>query len=695
MDALFSFAFVISAVISLAIAWASWRRRPAPGAYGLALLCFAQFGWSATFAVQWSFTDHAPSLTWFLLRTAWLQVTPLAILIFAADFVGSRRWLTPRILALLAGVSVLGPMLLATDPLHGLYLAGQPPLLKITGGGPAFYAAVAYSYALILIAAGLLVRHLVQRRAHRVQTGVVLFAVMLPVTHFLLQTMGWEPAGEVNTVPFTFTLTGALKWYALTRLGLLRVLPVAREQLIEQYPDGIIVFDGDRRIADINPAAIRLTAARVPCIGMTADEAFPEHLETIAALRAGMLVGEQVTVTAPSSMGGVMEASASGVLNANDERIATLVTLRDMTEQTRVAVELAAQREELAAALEQSQRILSTMTEGVLLADNGLFVVQDNPAARRILAVGSIKLGEESVIELLPQMDARGLIESATAAREPVRTSFEMPDGRAVSIEAAPLHEIGADGAQTVLVLRDETERLRAERMQRDFIANVSHELQTPLTGLSLLAKTIPIALRDDPSRVAGFIERLGAETQRLSRVSRELLMFSRTESLAALSPTAVVDMSHLVIQVASGLEPLAHAKNQSISLDVDSCVHIKGDEFSLQSIVENLIGNAIRHTQEGSKIEVLLRVDDDGSQRGWGVLSVRDDGPGIPPEEQSRIFERFYRLDKVRSAGSAGSGLGLSIVRQAAEQHGGTVCVESVIGQGSRFMVRLPLSRD
>lgn len=695
MPTLIALAFVASAAVSLAISVASWRRRPAAGAFGLAILCFAHFGWSATYALQWVFTNHEPSLVWYLVRLAWLQATPTAIVIFVLDFAGWKRWLNRKILALLLVQPVAVMLVAATDPWHGLYLGGVRPDFLVTAGGPAFTLNALYSYALMIFAAALLSTRLKRRYPYRSQTAVVMLAILLPVVHFLLQLGGLRLSNTVNTVPFSFMLSGAVLWFALTRLGLFRVLPIARDQLIEQLPDGIVVFDANRLIVDINPAALRLTGAPIVCIGKTADEAFPEHAETIAALRAGLLAGERASVRAPSSTGGVMEAVATGVVDRDGTRIATLVTLRDITTEVRTADALAAKSEQLAAALERADRILSAMTDGVLLLDAAGIITHDNRAARTILGKSPLSLEGRLLAESLPGIDVAGVLASALSTGEPFTTSATLHGGRTLTVDIIPLREAVSESAQGLVVIRDETQRLAAERMQRDFVANVSHELQTPLTGLSLLATTIGRAMHEDPSSVEGFLDRLRAETARLTQLTRDLMLLSRVESPATSRLFTEVDLARIVTEESENLRRGALANERAISIAAEQPVVISGDETGLRAIVANLVGNAIRYTPDSGQIRVDLSVETAEDRIRWAVIVVEDTGPGIPVQEHAHIFERFYRLDRSRSSATGGSGLGLSIVKHAAERHGGSVSVESSPGHGSRFIVRLPLGPE
>lgn len=563
----YAIAFLISALICLVVARAAWRRRPSPGALGLAILCGAQFLWSGVYALQWLLTDHGPSFLWFMARLTPLQVTPTAILILVLDLTGRRAWLTRKHIALLLVQPITVWLLAATDGIHGLYLAGTAPTTRVLSGGPVFWFTIVYSYALILVAAALLVRKLRGGAANRAQTWVVLIAVMLPVLHFAAEVAGLDLLPQVNAVPFTFTLSGILEWFALSRLGLFRVIPIAREQLIEQMSDGIIVFDAQRRVADINPAAMRMLHVTGSCVGKTADEAFPQQAEAIAALRSGIEAGRpRPTVQAEYQADRVFEATASLVLGREGERLATLVTLSDVTEQ------------------------------------------------------------------------------------------------------------------------------LAAERMQRDFVANVAHELQTPLTGLSLLAETIPRAMCDDPASARTFVDRLAVETKRLVRMTNSLMTLSRVEGSAPPGPSDErSDLGRIATEEAEALEHLASAKSQTLVVDAASDAQVPVADSDARVLIGNLLENALRYTGEGGRIQVvvLMTTDDTGAPR--AVLEVSDNGQGIPAADLDRIFERFYRVDKARSRTTGGAGLGLSIVRGIAQRYGGTVSVRSAPGKGATFTVSLP----
>jgi signal transduction histidine kinase len=269
----------------------------------------------------------------------------------------------------------------------------------------------------------------------------------------------------------------------------------------------------------------------------------------------------------------------------------------------------------------------------------------------------------------------------------------ELPDGRSVAVEVMPLMSAEAGGGDVLFVMRDETARRAVDRMRRDFATNVSHELKTPLAGLSLLAETLTHAVTEDPAHAQQFVERLASEIERLKILTTDLLTLSRLEepeenTRAAFSPT---DITRLASEVAAEIEPLAAAKQQELTTRLTSEATVLGDEVSLRTLIRNLLDNAVRYTDPGGHIELALSLTTDSSDATWVVLKVPDDGVGIPRAEQQRIFERFYRVDKARSRETGGTGLGLSIVRHVTESHGGRVEVESTVGVGSTFTVWLP----
>lgn len=263
-------------------------------------------------------------------------------------------------------------------------------------------------------------------------------------------------------------------------------------------------------------------------------------------------------------------------------------------------------------------------------------------------------------------------------------TQFAEDDPSGIWIHAFPLEE------HFVVVLADDrSEELRVNAMRRDFIANMSHELKTPVSSLGLLAEAIAEAT-DQPERVASFAKRMVKESRRLAELTNDIIVLSEVQGDPVLRDLAEVDLAAVVRDEIVEHETFAQNKGISIILsDEDE----SGEPFvtigrkqSIATAFANLLSNAIKHSPRDARVGVALEHDGD-----WVNVLVTDQGEGIDPEHQERIFERFYRVDTARTRDEGGTGLGLSIVRHTMLSHGGTVSVWSKKGVGSTFTLRLP----
>src|SRR3712207_3463846 len=229
----------------------------------------------------------------------------------------------------------------------------------------------------------------------------------------------------------------------------------------------------------------------------------------------------------------------------------------------------------------------------------------------------------------------------------------------------------------------------RVNKIRRDFVANVSHELKTPATSLRLLAVSLEETIDEDPAQARFFAAQLKSETWRLSQLINDLLDLTRLESEERVENPAPIDVRNVLMSVLARMRSVARKKNITLQWKrFGRATHytVNGDETQLTSMFANLVDNAVKYTPPGGRVEVTGGTDGEEV-----VISIADTGIGIPEGSLPRIFERFYRVDKARSKATGGTGLGLSIVRHVAENHGGRVTVESVPGEGTTFTVRLP----
>jgi two-component system sensor histidine kinase SenX3 len=238
-----------------------------------------------------------------------------------------------------------------------------------------------------------------------------------------------------------------------------------------------------------------------------------------------------------------------------------------------------------------------------------------------------------------------------------------------------------------MLLVEDRTEAKRLEDTRRDFVANISHELKTPIGAIGLLAEALQGAT-DDPAMVNKFAGNLYRESRRLGSLVQEIIQLSRLQSAEISKTGELVDLESSVHESVERIQDIAEAKNISIEVDAPAGIIVYGDHEMLTMAVKNLIENAILYSEPGSSVGIGLRAID-----GIAEIAVTDHGVGIAPEDQERIFERFYRVDPSRSRETGGTGLGLAIVKHVAMNHRGEIKLFSQVGLGSTFTLRLPLA--
>ncbi|MHB1345726.1 MAG: HAMP domain-containing sensor histidine kinase [Thermoleophilia bacterium] len=332
--------------------------------------------------------------------------------------------------------------------------------------------------------------------------------------------------------------------------------------------------------------------------------------------------------------------------------------------------------------------ILGSMDDGVLVVDADGVVTAVNPAAAAMLGARVEELTGEPLVLTARVFPARPLVDEALQSGRAYTRTLELPGDRTLEALVTPLEQSGRGTPKVLMVLHDVTERTRVDRIRKDFVANVSHELKTPLAGISLLAATLQNAVHDDPEGARGFAERLNGEIQRLTDLVQDLLALSILDDGRSFKGERAerIDLTRIAEQVVEDQRSRAEQRGIELSLRGPEAAVVVGDEVALATLVRNLVDNALRYTEPDGHVH--LKVDHDSREV---RITVRDDGIGIPRDDRDRIFERFYRVDKARSRDTGGTGLGLSIVKNVAAVHGGTVEVESAVGVGSTFTVRLP----
>ncbi|SDP64576.1 two-component system, OmpR family, sensor histidine kinase SenX3 [Klenkia soli] len=331
-----------------------------------------------------------------------------------------------------------------------------------------------------------------------------------------------------------------------------------------------------------------------------------------------------------------------------------------------------------------ARRLLDLMDPAVVLLDLYDSVVLANPAARALGIVRGPRLLVPGLVAVAHDVRRGGSRRAdVQLPGDLVGTGPRMVGVHGVRLDSGPALERGP----VALVLQDVTEARRVEAVRRDFVANVGHELKTPVGALALLAEATQGAA-DDPETVQRFAARMTHEADRLSRLVRELIDLSRlqgAEPLPELSPVQVCDV---VVEAVDRTRLAAAAKGIELAVGEQSDLVVLGVEAQLATAVTNLLANAVTYSPDGTRIAVGTR-----ARSGFAEIAVTDSGIGIPRADRARVFERFYRVDQSRASATGGTGLGLAIVKHVATNHGGSVTVWSEEGLGSTFTLRIPLA--
>ncbi len=335
----------------------------------------------------------------------------------------------------------------------------------------------------------------------------------------------------------------------------------------------------------------------------------------------------------------------------------------------------------------QTLAILSGMVEGVLVLDDRGKVILTNTPFQKMFGIREGELVGRYHYERLRHHALNKLVEEVIQTGKPLSREIRLdaPFPQHFQVQASVTEGPRQDGS-VVLVFHDITEIKRQERIRKDFVANVSHELRTPLAAIKGYLETLADEGMDDPAQAKEFLSILQKNSDRLQNIVEDLLHLSRIES--GLDPVRPVEilLAECLEKNLLLLAPLVKKKKQTLSLSIPPQTNLWADLKKMNQVFINLLDNAIKYTSEGGMIEIRAF-----EKEGRIEIEIQDSGIGIPKEDLSRIFERFYRVDRTRSRELGGTGLGLSIVKHIVEAHGGRISAQSEPGKGSRFILVLP----
>jgi two-component system, OmpR family, phosphate regulon sensor histidine kinase PhoR len=448
----------------------------------------------------------------------------------------------------------------------------------------------------------------------------------------------------------------------------------------------------DGRVVSVVRASVPLTAVNQTVTKYYERIAISAVVVALIAAAIGLFVTRRITGPVGDIQSGAERLAAGDFTHKlyvpRTEEFASLAESLN-----RMADELDDKLRTLTRERNEREAVLSSMVEGVLAVDTQERVIAVNAAAARLLDTTAAEAEGKAIQEVVRNPDLQRVVAETLQGRQPVEADIVMRVGAEDrDLQANGTLLLGASGDDAavgaVVVLNDVTRLKRLEAVRRDFVANVSHELKTPVTTIKGFAETLSDGALDDPDAAHRFVRIIAGQADRLNSIIEDLLALSTLEQSID-SPLLQLDEADLCDVVAVALDvvgPKAEAKGVTLRELCPGRLLATVSPPLLEQAVVNLVDNAVKYSPAGAAVEVA--VEEAGDEV---VISVTDEGPGVPREHLPRLFERFYRVDKARSRDLGGTGLGLAIVKHIAQIHGGRVSVESVVGRGSTFRIHLP----
>ena len=372
----------------------------------------------------------------------------------------------------------------------------------------------------------------------------------------------------------------------------------------------------------------------------------------------------------------------------------------------RLARSLAAQGELVGRLRRADEAIVERLPDPLLVLSRDRAPLRANAAARALFgsggnggAAGPPRDGDVAALLRHPTLAAA--VDKALADGRPQTADLVLPVPvvREIAAQVIPMEPALADGGRIVIMLSDRSRERAVERMRADFVANASHELRTPLASLMGFIETLRGPAEDDAAARKRFLGIMAEQSERMRRLIDDLLGLSRIELTEHQPPTGTADVAAIARAEAEALEPLFRGRRATLALALEESTAGPADGEQIAQVIRNLLENAVRHGREGGEVRLAVGCCTGGPRlpnlrlpnRPGVLLSVTDDGPGIPPEHIPRLTERFYRVDRGRSRSAGGTGLGLAIVKHIVNRHRGQLLIESEPGSGATFRVWLP----
>jgi PAS domain S-box-containing protein len=702
----------LGALVSGAMALYTWQNRKAIGATPFAIMMLMLYEWEICYIFQLAGTDLPTKLFWDKLMFVGVVATPVAWLAFALEYTRRRHWLTLGRLAVLSIFPLLTITFILTNEWHELFWTKIA--IKYQGGfylldninGPWFWMHALYSYTLITIGLVLFVRALLRwPKQYREQMIWILLATVTPFIANIIFVFKIVPILiDITSFALTFSAVGLA--FALFHHRLLDIAPIARDVVVDGMKDGMIVLDANRRVVDINQAALQMVGLsnEQQYIGKPVAEVLLKWPDLVEKYH-DLLEAKDVVSIGEGETHRWVELTLSTLLDENQAILGRVLTGRDITDRKQAENKL--QESEA-----RFRQIVENASDVIYRVDHMGYVTYANPATIRILGYQSDNdvVGKHYLELVDPEVrvQAKRFYLRQFLKKTPT-TYYELPiiAGDGSDTWLGQKTQLIYEGDQIMgfqVFARDITAIKQAQdalRLARDqaleanlaktrLLSKVSHELRTPLGGIlgyaELLQRNRFGELNEKQLKATSQIIE---SSEYLATMVNELLDESQLRSNTAILQESVFSLAKLVQQATSGLDILAQKKGLEFSSFIDPNLpqEICGDERRIRQIIINLVGNAIKFTKAG-RVSLNITCPNENT---WGI-EVIDTGIGIPKEAQASIFEPFQQVQSEVTRDNRGVGLGLSITKQLVDLMNGKIVLESEPDLGSTFIILLPM---
>jgi len=697
---IYSHVFLIATVISFFVAYLAWQRRSVKGANELALLMVAAGVWTFWIIFETAALTMSWKVFWSKLEYLGAVTAPVLYFIFVLRFVGKDNYITKKNILLLFFIPVITLLLTFTNEKHYLVWSGYSEISAQTNvmgyyHGVWFWMGyMAYNYLLLLLATIQLIKFILQqKKIFSLQGWLILFASICPWLASILYLVGWNIVSGLDLTPLGILVTNILFAYAIFYTRFLDLIPIARETLVESMSDGILVLDKQNRIQDINPAALHfLGIGNKEILGLNAASCGASSIHLLnAVLRMDPDPAEQIDAFVDGAIKNLSLLKKS----IKTQPGSRLIIIRDITEQI-------AHQEEILTAEKRYKLMFVNSPQPMWIFDlETMAFLEVNQAAISLYGYTREEFLKISLKEICVGLTANNPSENKDFCSDTEWTHLKK-NGEEIIVEVVsnPINFMGRKGCHALMINITQRKRNEAEVIvkneqllrvyaEKDRIFNIiAHDLRSPLStflGLTeVLAEELPNLSMDE---IQSFAEDMKNSASNVFFLLENLLNWARSQQGLIKFNKEPVNLLQMLNESTNILAVEAKNKNINIRHDFSDTLTVFADKLAIQTVIRNLVSNAVKFTNKGGEVVVIAKVDADKNL----IISVKDTGIGMCRETKENLFKIDVKTNRKGTDGEPSSGLGLLLSKELIEKQGGHIWLESEEGRGSKFYFTIP----